>query len=76
VLTAAGFHPDCLVLRDASESDWRRGLNETAAVVCDSLTSAKLPPGCRAIPFSLLSEPSIAELKRYEDFIRQPMESV
>src|SRR5580692_9304867 len=76
VLTAAGFHPDCLVLRDASESDWQRGLNETAAVVCDFLTSAKLPAGCRAIPFSLLSEPSIAELKRYEDFIRQPMESV
>ncbi|SRR5579871_2415965 len=75
VLTAAGFHPDCLVLRDASESDWQRGLKETAAVVCDMLTAAELPAGCRAIPFSLLSEPSIAKLKRYEDFVRQPMES-
>ena len=76
VLTAVGFHPDCLVLRDASEADWQRGLKETAAVVCDVLTAAELPVGCRAIPFSLLSGPSIAELKRHEDFIRQPMEPV
>lgn len=76
ILTAAGFHPDCLVLRNANESDWRRGLKETAAVVCDILTAAELPADCRAIPFSLLSQPSIAELKRYEDFIRHPMKSV
>lgn len=76
MLTAAGFHPDCLVLRNANESDWRRGLKETAAVVCDVLTAAELPSGCQAIPFFLLSQPSIAELKRYEGFVRQPMELV
>jgi DNA-binding transcriptional regulator YhcF (GntR family) len=76
VLTAAGFHPDCLVLRDASASNWHRGLRETAAVVCDVLTAAELPERCRAIPFSLLSEPSITELQRYEDFIRLPIEPV
>ena len=32
--------------------------------------------GCRAIPFPLLSESSIAELQRYEEFIRQPIEAV
>lgn len=75
VLTAAGFHPDSLVFRDAREPHWQRGLKQTAAVVCDLLTAAELPAGCRAIPFSLVSESSIAELKRYEEFIRQPMDS-
>jgi DNA-binding transcriptional regulator YhcF (GntR family) len=72
VLTAAGFHPDSLVFRDAREPDWQRGLKATAAVVCDSLTAAELPKGCKAIPFALLSEPSITELRRYVDFVRQP----
>jgi DNA-binding transcriptional regulator YhcF (GntR family) len=73
LLNAAGFHPDSLVFRDTREPNWQRGLKQTAAVVCDSLTAAELPAGCRAIPFSLLSESSIAELRRYEDFIRQPL---
>jgi hypothetical protein len=73
VLNAAAFHPDSLVFRDAREANWQRGLKQTAAVVCDFLTAAELPPGCRAIPFSLLSEASIAELRRYEEFIRQPI---
>ena len=73
ILTAAGFHPDSLVFRDAREPNWQRGLKQTTAVVCDSLTAAELPAGCRAIPFSLLSESSIAELRRYEEFIRQPL---
>jgi len=76
VLTAAGFHPDSLVFRDAREPNWQRGLKQTAAVVCDSLTAAELPQGIRSIPFSLLSESSIEELRRYEEFIRQPIESL
>jgi hypothetical protein len=44
-------------------------------VVCDLLTAAELPAGVRAIPFPLLSESSIAELRRYEEFIRQPIPS-
>jgi len=75
VLNAAGFHPDSLVFRDARDPDWKRGLKETAAVVCDLLTAAELPAGVRAIPFSLLSESSIAELRRYEEFVRQPIPS-
>jgi DNA-binding transcriptional regulator YhcF (GntR family) len=74
MLTAAGFHPDSLVFRDAREPAWQRGLKQTAAVVCDSLTASDLAAGCRAIPFSLLSETSITELRRYEGFIRQPIE--
>ena len=73
VLNAAGFHPDSLVFRDAREPNWQRGLKQTAAVVCDLLTAAELPTGCRAIPFPLLSESSIAELRQAEEFIRHPM---
>ena len=72
-LNAAGFHPDSLLFRDAREPDWQRGLEETIAVVCDSLTATTLPEGCRAIPFSLLSETSIEELRRYEDLLQQPL---
>ena len=73
VLNAAGFHPDSLIFRDARASNWQRGLKQTVAVVCDSLTAAELPAGCRAIPFPLLSEASVTELRRYVEFIRQPM---
>jgi DNA-binding transcriptional regulator YhcF (GntR family) len=73
MLHAAGFHPDALVFRDARKANWQRGLQQTAAVVCDSVTAAQLPKGCRAIPFPLLSESSIADLRRYVEFIRNPL---
>jgi len=75
-LTAAGFHPDGLVFRDAREPSWQRGLKQTAAVVCDSLSAAELPTGCRPIVFPLLSKASADELRRQEEFIRQPIEKM
>jgi DNA-binding transcriptional regulator YhcF (GntR family) len=76
MLTAAGFHPDSLVFRDARKQNWKRGLKQTAAVLCDSVTAKELPPGCRTIPFSLLAESSIDELRRYVDFVSKPLESL
>ena len=76
MLSAAGFHPDSLVLRDAREPNWQRGLKQTAAVVCDSVTANELPAGCRAIPFSLLAESSIDELRRYAEFVSAPLETL
>lgn len=76
MLIAVGFSPDALIVRDAAKPNWQRGLKQTAAVVCDSLTAAELPAGCRAIPFSLLSELSIAELRRYAEFVSHPLESM
>jgi DNA-binding transcriptional regulator YhcF (GntR family) len=76
MLNAAGFDPDSLVFRDAREPNWQRGLKQTAAVICDSLTAAELPAGCRAIPFPLLSEQSITDLRHYEQFIRDPFGSI
>lgn len=75
VLNAAGFHPDSLVFRDARTANWQRGLKQTAAVVCDTLTANELPQGCRVLAFPLVAESSIAELRRYVDFIRRPIES-
>jgi GntR family transcriptional regulator len=76
MLIAVGFSPDALIVRDAAKPNWQRGLKQTAAVVCDSLTAAELPAGCRAIPFSLLSELSIAELRRYAEFVSHPLASM
>jgi DNA-binding transcriptional regulator YhcF (GntR family) len=76
MLIAVGFSADALIVRDAAQPNWQRGLKQTAAVVCDSLTAAELPTGCRAIPFSLLSELSIAELRRYAEFVSHPLESL
>jgi GntR family transcriptional regulator len=73
ILNAAGFHPDALIFRDARKTNWQRGLQQTAAVVCDSVTATRLPPHCRAIPFLLLSESSIEELRRYVEFIQNPL---
>ncbi|HKM46995.1 MAG TPA: GntR family transcriptional regulator [Terriglobales bacterium] len=76
ILQAAGFDSDALVFRDARKANWQRGLQQTAAVVCDTVTATLLPAGCRAIPFPLLSESSIAELRRYVEFIANPIESL
>ncbi len=76
MLSAAGFHPDSLVSRDARNTNWQRGLKQTGAVICDSATAKELPAGCRAIPFPLLAESSIDELRRYVEFVSRPIESL
>ena len=68
------FIPTAWWCRDAREPNWQRGLKQTAAVVCDSVTAKELPSGCRAIPFSLLAESSIDELRRYAEFVSMPLE--
>src|SRR5437667_3319161 len=73
MLIAAGFHPDCLLLRDASKANWRRGLGQTSAVICDSLTAQSLDGKPRVIAFPLLAESSLQELQEYEQFIRGPL---
>lgn len=70
MLSAAGFPADGLVFRDARTTNWQRGLQQTAAVVCDCVTAANLPKKTRAVVFALLAESSLVELRRYEEFIR------
>jgi len=74
MLVAAGFHPDSLVLRDARKAGWMRGLKPTAAVVCDCLTSAMLPSGCRAVVFDIIAEESLDELRQYVELLTKPVE--
>ena len=75
MLISAGFHPDCLLLRDTSKSGWKRGLHETAAVVCDSMTARTLDGHSRVITFALLSQQSIDELRHYEALVLDPLRS-
>lgn len=65
MLIAAGFAADGLVLRDAREKRWQRGLTQTAAVVCDTVTAKLLPDGIRTICFPLLAESTLDEIRRH-----------
>ena len=73
MLVAAGFPAESLVFRDARKGNWQRGLKEAAVVICDSLTASELPKTLRVVPFPLVSESSLAELRRYEEFISGPL---
>ena len=75
MLTAAGFSPESLLLRDTARSGWQRGLKQAAAVVCDTLTAQQLQGIARVLPFRLLAESGLRELKQYEDLIRRPLEA-
>lgn len=73
-LIAAGFEVDALIFRDAKKAGWQRGLEQAAAVVCDSVTAGELAGKVRVIPFHLLSESSVQELRRWEHYLRNPLE--
>jgi len=75
MLTAAGFAPESLLVRDTSRPGWQRGLKQVVAVVCDAVTAQQLHGIARVLPFPLLAESSLRELKRYEDFICNPLEA-
>ena len=66
MLIAAGIAPESLVVRDATKPGWKRGLAETSGVVCDAVTAAELPEGCRAIEFRLIAEESLGQLRAAE----------
>lgn len=65
ILAAAGLDPDALTFRDARETGWRRGLNACQFVITDAVTARRLPAKCTARVFQVLSDASIAELKRF-----------
>jgi len=67
MLVAAGLPPDVLLFRNARARDWRRGLEQVTAVLCDSYTaqSATFPQKPYQIVFPLLADSVAAELRRY-----------
>jgi len=66
MLIAAGLSPASLLVCDAARPGWKRGLTETAAVVCDAITARELPRECHALVFRLFDEVSIAKLRDVE----------
>jgi hypothetical protein len=69
MLVAAGFAPECLLVRDPSRPGWKRGLDTAVAIVCDAAIEHELPAGSRAIVFRLLNEPAIADLRKREEAV-------
>ena len=66
MLIAAGLPPESLLVRDATRPGWKRGLDATSGVVCDSVTALELPAGAFPLRFTLLDGPTLAELRRRE----------
>lgn len=73
MLISAGFHRDCLLPRYTSRPGWKRGLHETAAVVCDSLTASALDGHPRVLTFALLSQHSLDQMRHQEELVRDPL---
>lgn len=71
MLVSTGFNPDAMVERIRGEAGWAEGLLGTAAVVCDFASAGRLPARVRAVPFRLVSEETLAELRRVESGIEQ-----
>jgi GntR family transcriptional regulator len=69
MLIAAGLPPESLLVRDASEPDWKRGLETASGVVCDAVTALELPRGIFPLRFTLLDEATLAGLRKLEERI-------
>jgi DNA-binding transcriptional regulator YhcF (GntR family) len=65
ILAAAGLDPEALAFRDARETGWRRGLSACQFVITDVVTARRLPGNCTARVFRVVSDDSIAELRRF-----------
>ena len=64
MLVAFGFQAESLVLRDARKSGWKQALQPCDAVICDSLMASAAPKSWRVLPFNLLADESIEELRK------------
>ncbi len=70
VLIAAGVDASALSFRDARTDGWERGLVTSAFVITDTLTARALPTNCDARVFRIISDSSLAELRRFvEQFL-------
>jgi GntR family transcriptional regulator len=66
MLIAAGLQPESLLVRDPTRPGWRRGLDATSGVVCDSVTALELTAGLFPMRFTLLDADSLAPLRAME----------
>ena len=75
MLIAAGFDSESLVLLDARVPGWQERIKAVAAVICDSVTAVEMPKKLRAIPFPLIAESSLEDLRQYERFVTDPADA-
>jgi hypothetical protein len=66
MLVAAGLAPEELILRDARQMRWSRGLEEAAAILCDAHTAKLpgLPKKPKLVVFPLLADETRDALRR------------
>jgi len=69
MLVAASIPPESLVVRDASEAGWKRGLETASGVVCDAVTALELPKVVFPLRFTLLDQPTLDALRKQEEMI-------
>jgi GntR family transcriptional regulator len=67
LLIAAGLSPEILLVRDATQPGWKRGLEATSGVVCDARTALELPTVVFPLRFTLLDGPTLAGLRKQEE---------
>ena len=67
ILVAAGLDPDALTFRDGREKNWEKGLKSAAFVITDSVMAEKIPAGCPAKVFRIISDASLKEIKEYAE---------
>ncbi len=63
ILIAANIESESLVIRSTKEENWKKGLKNTAMIICDSLTAKKIAHKEKLRPFYLISDESLKELK-------------
>ena len=66
MMVAAGVAPESLVVRDATRTGWKRGLDQCFAIVCDAAVKQHLPEVRHRIAFNLLDESSLTHLRQIE----------
>lgn len=62
-LIAAKVAPECLILKNTKQKNWRKGLENVSMIICDSLTATKLKPHENIRVFPIISEQSLNEVK-------------
>jgi len=65
MLVAVGIGEENLVVRNAKEADWKKGLDSCRFVITDSLTAKHLPGNIDTRVFQMISPESIDEIQNY-----------
>lgn len=63
-LLAAKIEPDMFVPRLTNDRDWRKGTDQAALIICDSLTAQQFPNDARVQVFPLIAEASLENLRK------------